>query len=69
MISFKTISEQKLEYLEHLARPLTDSESDELKRAMHAVYVRSRRLAEHRNEELRLLKKVQREATQLSRFG
>lgn len=69
MISYKTIAEQKLEYLERLQRPLTDSESDELKRAMHAVYMRERRLAQHRNEELALLKRVQLEATQLSRLG
>ena len=42
---FKTISEQKLEYLEGLRRPLTDEESEELRRALHAVYTYKRRRA------------------------
>ena len=35
---FKTRSEQRLEYLENLRRPLTDAESEELQRCLHAVY-------------------------------
>jgi hypothetical protein len=59
---FKTRAEQKLEYLESLNRPLTDDESDDLRRSMHAVYCRQRMLAKHRFEELQLLKKLEREA-------
>jgi hypothetical protein len=62
--ALKTISEQKLEWLESLRRPLTSEESDELRRALHAVYCRQRKsatLAQHRNEELRLLAKVEAE--------
>jgi hypothetical protein len=61
----KTIAEQKLEYFESIGRPLTDDESDELRRAMHATYVRTQRqrmLGKHRKEELALLKKLEREA-------
>lgn len=65
MIAYKTISEQKLEHLQSLKRPLSDDESDDLRRAMHAVYCHERkaqRLGQHRNEELKLLRKLQREA-------
>ena len=40
---FKTRAEQRLEWLEGLKRPLTQDESEELQRALHAVYVRERR--------------------------
>jgi hypothetical protein len=43
-VRIKTAAEQRLEYLENLRRPLTDSESDELRRAMHAVYCHNRKL-------------------------
>lgn len=39
----RTPSEQKLEHLERLGRPLTDEESEMLRRAMHAIYCRQRR--------------------------
>ena len=42
---FKTRAEQKLEWLESLRRPLTDEESRELHRCLHAVYERNRRYA------------------------
>jgi hypothetical protein len=42
----KTPAEQKLEWLENLNRPLEPHESEELRRAMHAVYARNRRLRE-----------------------
>jgi hypothetical protein len=61
----KTKAEQKLEYLKGLHRPLTDRESDELRRAMHAVYERERRLgllAMNRREELALLEQLRIEA-------
>jgi hypothetical protein len=63
--AYKTRSEQALEHLQTLKRPLTDEESDELRRSMHAVYERKRRqsrLAQHRAEELDLLAKLEREA-------
>ena len=41
----KTPSEQRLEWLESLKRPLTDEESAELQRALHAVYCRQRKAA------------------------
>lgn len=41
--AFKTRSEQKLEWLESLHRPLTDDESDELRRSLHAVYCHERK--------------------------
>lgn len=64
-----TQAEQRLAYLEGLKRPLTEEESDDLRRAMHAVYVyqqkqRAKRLEremhrdvleKHRAEELALL--------------
>ena len=62
---YKTRAEQRLEYLESLTRPLTDDESDDLRRSMHAVYERNRRCAilqRHRAEERKLLKKLEREA-------
>jgi hypothetical protein len=62
-----TKAEQKLEYLKGLHRPLTDQESDELRRAMHAVYEHERRLGllqMHRDEELLLLDKIRAEAAQ-----
>lgn len=65
--AFKTKAEQKLDYLESLRRPLTNEESDELRRALHAVYCRNRRsraLALHENEERALLAKVEAEARQ-----
>ncbi|MBA3670273.1 MAG: hypothetical protein H0W71_09490 [Sphingomonas sp.] len=40
-----TRAEQRLEQLE-AKRELTDAESDELRRSLHAVYVRDHRLAE-----------------------
>jgi hypothetical protein len=40
---FKTRSQQRLEYLEGLKRPLTDEESAELQRCFHAVYCYERR--------------------------
>jgi hypothetical protein len=45
---FKTRSEQRLEWLENLRRPLTDEESDELRKALHAIYTRNRRLSKSR---------------------
>jgi hypothetical protein len=42
-ITIKTPSEQRLEWLEGLKRPLTDAESAELQRALHAVYCRRRK--------------------------
>jgi hypothetical protein len=61
----KTKSEQRVEYFSALKRPLTDAESDELRRAMHASYEQRRRanaLAQHEDEEAKLLKRVEREA-------
>lgn len=63
----KTKSEQKLEYLMGLRRPLTDRESDELRRSMHAAYEcerRQRHVAQCRNEEVALLKRLRSEAAQ-----
>jgi predicted DNA-binding protein YlxM (UPF0122 family) len=65
VIQLQTKAEQRLEWLEALDRPLTDEESDELRRAMHAVYQAARRanhLAQHREEELKLLRKMRVEA-------
>jgi hypothetical protein len=62
---FKTRAEQKLEWLSSLDRPLTERESIEVERAMHAIYVRdwrSRRLSEQRKEELETLERVLDEA-------
>jgi hypothetical protein len=41
--AFKTIAEQRLEYLEGLRRPLTDQESEDLRKALHAVYCLQRK--------------------------
>jgi len=70
----KTKAEQRLEYLESLRRPLTDAESEDLRRALHAVYLRNwkakrkqaeiRALASHQKEERELLAKVEAEARQ-----
>jgi hypothetical protein len=43
-MSYKTRAELRLEHLQSLRRELTDQESEELRRALHAVYVRQRRL-------------------------
>lgn len=40
---FKTLSQQRLEYLESLKRPLTDEESELLYRAMHSASEYERR--------------------------
>lgn len=64
-VQFKTRAEQRLEWLEGLDRPLTDEESDMLRRSMHAVYCFKRRkkhLAQHEREELKLLRRLEREA-------
>jgi hypothetical protein len=66
--AFKTKSEQKLDWLESLHRPLSDRESEELRRAMHAVYCRNKRLAQHEREERALLAKMQAEACQAERY-
>lgn len=73
----KTKSEQAIEQLESLGRPLTDDESRQLERAMHAVYERNRRLSRamvlereikgqvldrHREEEAEILRAVEAEA-------
>ncbi len=59
----KTPAEQKLEWLESLRRPLTDAESDELRRSLHATYCYRRRIiAAHERENAELLAKVEREA-------
>jgi hypothetical protein len=71
MMQLKTKAEQKLEYLKGLHRPLTDRESDELRRSMHAVYERERRLgllAMNRREELELLDRLRAEAAQPERY-
>jgi hypothetical protein len=44
VFTYKTRSEQRLEWLKTRKRPLTDEESDELYRVLHAIYVRDRRL-------------------------
>jgi hypothetical protein len=70
--ALKTKSEQKLEWFDSLRRPLTDQESDELRRAMHAVYCRKRRsnaLAAHEREERELLAKIEAEAREPEWFG
>lgn len=63
--AFKTRSELALEHLESLKRPLTDEESDQLRRSLHAVYCCNRRrfLADHEREEAVLLAKVEAEST------
>jgi hypothetical protein len=67
--SYKTRAQQRLEWLESLQRPLTEEESDLLRRSLHAVYNLNRRrrieaemaakvLRQHREEELRTLAAV-----------
>lgn len=66
-LAFKTRSELALEHLESLKRPLTDEESDQLRRSLHAIYCRDRKrrlLAAHEREEAVLLAKVEEEARQ-----
>lgn len=73
----KTRSEQRIEQLINIGRPLTEEESDELYRALHADYMRKWRLAkaaaaerawrqsmtaQQRKEEKRLLERVKQEA-------
>lgn len=70
---FKTRAELALEHLESLGRPLTNDESDQLRRSLHAVYCRARRqtiereagapaLAEHKRDNAETLARVEREA-------
>lgn len=69
---YQTRSEQKLEFYKSLTRPLTDEESDELYRAMHAVYEHERRqriVASNRTAELKLLAKLRQEAKIPSRLA
>lgn len=49
----KTRSEQRIEQLINIGRPLTEEESDELYRALHADYMRKWRLARAENEATR----------------
>ncbi len=65
----KTRAEQRLEHFEQIKRPLTDDESAELQRSLHAVYASNWRtarerkvLAAARREELKLLKRLEAEA-------
>lgn len=63
--AFKTKAEQRLDWLESLDRPLTDEESDMLRRSMHATYEHKRRanhLGQHEAEERKLLARLEREA-------
>ena len=46
MTRFRTRSELRLEELEALDRPLTQSESNELRRCLHAIYMRNWRLSQ-----------------------
>ncbi len=65
----KTRAQQRLEWLESLNHPLTDDESDTLRRSLHAVYWHNRKptgpnaylLAKARSEELVTLRKVEAE--------
>lgn len=50
----KTRSEQRIEQLINCGRPLSDQESDELYRALHADYMRKWRLARAASEHRRL---------------
>lgn len=62
----KTKAEQRVEHLNGLGRPLSEQESEDLRRAMHAVYchdLRQRTLSRQRNEELELLEKLRAEAS------
>lgn len=64
----QTRAEQRLAWLESLERPLTDYESDMLRRSLHAVYWHNRKLtgqmAMARREELVTLRKMQSELRQ-----
>ncbi len=72
----KTRAQQRLEYLESLNRPLTDDESDMLRRSLHAVYWYGRKatgnnsykVAQARNEELRTLAKLEAEMQMPARY-
>jgi hypothetical protein len=69
--AFKTRSEQKLEWFnsERSYRRLTDEEWQEVARAEHAVYCRTRRsnaLYIHEREERELLAKIEAESTQVN---
>lgn len=60
----KTRAQQRLEWLESLNRPLTDGESDMLRRSLHAGYMtrwNANRLASIRRDELKLLAKIEAE--------
>ena len=63
--AFKTRSEQKLEYFESLRRPLSEDESEQLRRPLHVTYCRnryhSRVLGAHRREELALAERIEAE--------
>lgn len=48
--STQTRSQQRIHQLINIGRPLTDEESDELYRALHADYMRKWRLARLENE-------------------
>lgn len=70
-LAIKTRSEQMLEQLESLGRPLTDAEREAKRRCEHAIYMKHWRaerdltgpaLAKHGKENEALLAKVQREA-------
>lgn len=68
----KTKAEQRLDHLKTIKRALTEDEHDELRRAMHAVYVREHRLGtlqQHRNDEIKLLSKLHAEAKLPSRLA
>jgi hypothetical protein len=68
----KTSAEQKLEWLESLKRPLTDGESDELRRALHATYCHMRKsnaLAAYEREEAELTRRLEVEAQLPSRLS
>ena len=69
MTAYMTRAELALAHLESLKRPLTDEESDQLRRALHAVYCRNRKiraeremnapaLAEHEQYEADTLTKI-----------
>jgi hypothetical protein len=49
-----TRSQQRIAQLINIGRPLTDEESDELYRALHADYMRKWRKAKLKNEHRRL---------------
>jgi hypothetical protein len=44
MTMFRTRSELRLDELEALRRPLTKAEGEDLRRCLHAIYVRNKRL-------------------------